>query len=534
MRRLEIVVRDEIRVARSALVAEVATAVADVKSLAGLAARATRWAAAAALAATLAGAGPVAASEPAYRFKAPIAIERPAAFVQLPLPASAYGRSLGSGLQDLRIVDALGQRVPFAVLPARAAESRATELLAEATLYPLPAKASAAGDWASPVEISVQGERISVKRAGQPASLGGAAPSGGWLIDLGERKAGAPPPQSLRLQWSGPAEFSAAFHFDSSDELRQWRRGGAGQVLALRTARGELTQPSLMLPAGVGRFVRLVWADAGGAPAITGAKLVSSQAGKVVLDAPTELLLSATAPPATTDLAGAKPAAATTESAAAATAEGAAAATAEGAEALRHALHYDLGGVLPLTQIDLRLAPGTRVAPVRLQGRERPDQAWRDIGAAVFYRLERGAEISISPALAVNTAVRFVRVLPDARSAALDPGLTQLVLRAPLASLVFVAQGTPPYSLWAGDAQAPPSALPLSSLVPALDDERPRFGRATLGAWIEAPEVALAAQRQAQWVALRPWLLWAVLLVGVAGLGFMVWRLARAQPAAAD
>jgi hypothetical protein len=37
---------------------------------------------------------------------------------------------------------------------------------------------------------------------------------------------------------------------------------------------------------------------------------------------------------------------------------------------------------------------------------------------------------------------------------------------------------------------------------------------------------AEAADRQA---ALRPWLLWAVLLAGVAGLGFMVWRLARGR-----
>ena len=35
---------------------------------------------------------------------------------------------------------------------------------------------------------------------------------------------------------------------------------------------------------------------------------------------------------------------------------------------------------------------------------------------------------------------------------------------------------------------------------------------------------AQAAERKA---ALRPWLLWGVLLAGVAGLGAMVWKLAR-------
>ena len=123
--------------------------------------------------------------------------------------------------------------------------------------------------------------------------------------------------------------------------------------------------------------------------------------------------------------------------------------------------------------------------------------------------------------------MRYLRVLPDVRAAALDANVTQLVVRATLASLVFASQGTPPYALWAGAATAAPSALPITTLVPALDDERPRLGQATLGEWSEVSAVARAAAQQQQRAALRPWLLWSVLLAGVAGLAFMVWRLAR-------
>jgi len=83
------------------------------------------------------------------------------------------------------------------------------------------------------------------------------------------------------------------------------------------------------------------------------------------------------------------------------------------------------------------------------------------------------------------------------------------------------------HRLLAGAEKAKPAALALATLVPALDDERPRFGRATLGEWSEVAEVAHAAERQRQLAALRPWLLWLVLLAGVAGLAFMVWRLTR-------
>jgi len=438
--------------------------------------------------------------EPAYRYQAPISVEKTAAFVQLPLPASAYGRSLGANLADLRIVDGRGERVPFAVLAPRAAEAQSVEQQRDAALYPLPAKPAANGVWGSPVEVTLQGERISVKRLGSATLANATAASGGWLFDLGERKKEDPPPQSLRLQWSGPAEFSAAFRIETSDELRNWRAGGGGQLLALASAAGPLTQPSVMLPAHAGRFVRLVWADAAAAPVVTGAKVIASTQNSITLDKPTELVLGSS--PAPTGKTAPD-------------------------EAAQRALHYDLGGVLPLVQVDLQLAPGTRVAPVRVQGRNHSDEAWRELGASVFYRLERGTEVSTSPPLALRANVRYLRVLPDARAAALDAGLTRLVVQAQLASLVFASQGAAPYALWAGADKAAPSALPLATLVPALDDERPRFGRATLGEWQEVTAVARAAERQQQRAALRPWLLWAVLLAGVAGLGFMVWRLTR-------
>ena len=107
---------------------------------------------------------------------------------------------------------------------------------------------------------------------------------------------------------------------------------------------------------------------------------------------------------------------------------------------------------------------------------------------------------------------------------------TQLVVQAQLARLVFVSQGQAPYVLLAGAEKAPPAALAVVTLVPALDDERARFGHATLGEWSEVTEVARAVEKQQQRAALRPWLLWAVLLAGVGGLAFMVWRLTRPAP----
>jgi hypothetical protein len=202
-------------------------------------------------------------------------------------------------------------------------------------------------------------------------------------------------------------------------------------------------------------------------------------------------------------------------------------------EQARGALYFDLGGALPLQKVELRFASGTRVAPVRLQGRSAVDKPWRDVVQGGFYRLERDGTVIESPALAVHETARYLRAVPDERAAPLDAESTRLAVQAPLARLVFAAQGRPPYRLLAGSKDAAGGALPAATLVPKLDDERARFGRAELGAWSEVAAVARqldAEQRAAQW---RPLLLWSVLLAGVVGLGVMVWSLVRgtASPA---
>jgi hypothetical protein len=458
----------------------------------------------AALAAAAVANGANAAEEPAFRYSAPITVTAPGSFVQLPLTPSAYGRSASAGLADLRVVDARGERVPFALLEPRRPEQTPVERARDATLYPLPARPLPDGAWRLPLEVTVEGERISVKRLAA-AGAAPAARSAGWLFDLGERKRDDPPPQSLRLAWSGPAEFSAAFRFETSDDLRQWRAGGAGQLMALAGPAGALTQPTVVLRPDGGRFVRLVWTDAANAPAISAGKVIAAESRSQVLDAPSEITLAPSAEP-----------------------------PGKGApdDATPHALHFDLGGVLPIAQVDLRWGSGTRVAPVRLQGRDDAAQPWRELASAVFYRLERDNDVATAPPLAIGTQVRYLRVLPDPRSPALDAATTRLVVQAPLASVVFAAQGQPPYALQAGAKVKAASALPVATLVPALDTERSRFGRATLGDWSEVAEVARAVQAQAQRAAWRPWLLWSVLLVGVAALALMVWRLSRPRQGA--
>ena len=108
------------------------------------------------------------AEDTQFRYQASIAVDRPGAFVQLPLKADAYAHSLEPGLLDLRVVDANGARVPFAVLGPRGNQVETIDRARDATIYPLPPKPSADGTWTAPIELSVVGDRISVTRRGGP------------------------------------------------------------------------------------------------------------------------------------------------------------------------------------------------------------------------------------------------------------------------------------------------------------------------------------------------------------------------------
>jgi len=447
-------------------------------------------------------------AEPApYRYQAPVAIDAPAPFIQLPLSIAAYGHAEQDDLRDLRVVDAKGERVPFTFLPPLATV-QLSEQVREASLYPLPARPASDGVWSSPVDVVVEGDRITVHRRGGSVGTLAAAPreSGGWLIDTGETRRGDPPPKKLTLRWSGPAEFSVSYRIETSDDLRQWRAAGTGQLMALQSASGTLAQPVVGLPDSSGRFVRLVWADPGAAPALSGASVLVAERQRVAVDSTRELAVAPSPEPV---------------------------ATAPPEAAAKRALHFDLGGVVPLVDVDLRFDAGTHVAPVRLQGRARVDQPWRDVGSGVFYRLERGGEFGNSPALALPIVVRYLRLVPDERAASLDGVAARLVVHASLASIVFAAQGEPPFRLLAGSRDAPAGALPVSAVVPQLDSERARFGRATLGAFAVDEAAARVAEEAARQARFRPWLLWSVLIVGVVGLAALVWRLARSGPAQA-
>jgi hypothetical protein len=450
----------------------------------------------AALAIVVCGTSALRGQAPQFRYRAPIVVQTTAPFVALPLTVDVYAHSLAPNLADLRVVDADGRTIPFTLLGPRAARIETTERLSDAMVYPLPSKPATDGTWTAPIELTVEGERIRVKRrAGTRIVDDQPHRPAGWLIDLGAREANEPAPRAVRFAWSGPAEFSAGFRFETSNDLRRWSFDGSGQLMALASPSGTLAQPNLVLSTSSGRFVRLIWNDAADAPEITGALAVFPEARALAVDPPTELTFAPVDPPA-----DARPA---------------------------RTVYFDLRGALPVVRAEIQWPDGIHIAPVRLEGRVKATDSWWPLSSGVFYRLERDGIVSTAGPLPIGAATRYLRVTPDERAGTLDVRQTRLVAWVQLTTLVFASEGRAPYVLQAGASSASAGALPAGTLVPSLDEERPRFGHATVGTWSEATEVANQEAASRQRATLRLVLLWSVLVGGVAALGYMVWRLSR-------
>lgn len=431
-----------------------------------------------------------------YAARWPLQLPAAASLMRLPLPAGVLTQAQTADLRDLRVFNAAGQPVPLALdrsspetrVPAPAAvELPALPILADP-------QAAAAGGLSLRIEES-QGARV-VRLDAPPV---GAAPDSpppapaalqGVLIDAREQKAAL---QAIELDADWPAARPFTFRLHASDDLRQWQP--LGEVTAYRGADGAALAPAQLALGGAAlpaRYLRVTW-DAAAAPdavRVRGARLVPQPQQA----APERVAVPLALP--------------------------------EGAARDPRVIEWRLPFATPVAALDIRVAGPAALVPVRVLARQQREQPWTLLGRHVVFSLTQDGQTRRSPALELGQAAwREWRVEADAAS----PGFTeppQVTAWLAPAQLVFVASGSPPFTLAAGRADAPAVYLPLASLIPGYEPgaqaRLPAASLAAAPAVTAAPTTAAGAQRDT-----RSWILWAILLAGVLALGGMAWVLAR-------
>ena len=457
----------------------------------------------------LAGAAPAAPGQDRpqdYGWSMPVQVPAGAGIVQLALPKEVYLHASSASLADVRLFDADGKRLAYAIgaPPAQSATQRTS---IPARIFPVTGT-PATGDGLQGIDIRTadDGRLLSVStRAGTAAAT---AALQALILDLGKQTHDK---RIAALRFTPPARtdnYSAQVLLEVSDDLKQWDAIGTTTLNWLSNSDTQtLANDSIAFAPRAFRYARLSWQA--GVPLAFAAITAQAVSETDVAPARASVVLQGLPGKQANEWRYATPLAIPADSI---------------ALQLRHA-----NVVLPVTLGVYRQNSEPPRHRLHLRQQARPAQgAYFDpLLSTTFYRIGLDGKERISGDLAMPATQTGEWVLQTATDLSLSASdAPALRLGWTPATVVFLASGKPPYQLAFGNSNAATVAQPLSQVAPGFKaEELLALTTASAGplhpnAGAEAPP--RVTKDGAPW---RLAALWAALLLGVAVLGFFAWRL---------
>ena len=423
------------------------------------------------------------------------------------LTEPVYRAAVHRSLNDLRVFNAQGEALPFAVLPP-APQSPPDVRLIDLALTPLPAQQVArdAALQAYALRFERDRDRAVLEIRGEPAAAPANSEVGGYLVDARRLK---DTKGRLVLVFAPDApDFAVRVDVSGSEDLVNWRVLATGPLARERRLGGEAIEKNRYELNAPPSFLRVGWK---GSPA--------PQIGAARFEELTPVVVALPRAQLTVTLGNDS-----------------------------RSLYADLPPALPTERLYIHLPevnmservsvyrhvadPAPRSRHLGLLPRRAPEH-WVHAGTVDVFRVMHGGVEVEGDGLALRVPTDGVRI--DA-SRAFSGALPKVEAEWRPARIAFAARAPGPYRLAVGHEGAPPSpSLDLRALL-APDDAT---GVKLPAARVEAPSAdatgPAAAERiaaQAHWSRI---LLWSVLGIAILGLAWMAWRLAaqlRAAPGA--
>ncbi len=443
-----------------------------------------------------------------YAYALPLQVSGKQGVVGVRLPQSVYLNAKTAGLDDLRVFDAKGLAQPYALYrPPGEVAARRPPL--PATIFPVRnTTPPAAAGTAIGLEIRTRpdGSVLSVQAHGGPVQRKDTAAISHLILDFGAaaKDSDEHPVRIEALRFGAPAghgNYSAEVWLETSKDLKRWETVGAAELRWLSNDSAQtLASDRLEFSPQAFRYARLSWRR--GVPALFSAidaETVNRQSREPVRETLWLKPVAGTAP---------------------------------------GSLRYPAGIALPVEQISLRLHEANIVYPMTLgyyverparQAGKTTEWVFQPISQATFYQITQNEQIRRSGPVHIAVTHQPEWVIKPLNAAA--TALPELGLSWQPATLVFLAGGTPPYTLNFGRSDATAASQALSQVAPGftpgelqqLEQALPgelQAGHAGPGAANDANLAGISAQN-------RIFILWGVLLLGVVVLGGMAWRLIR-------
>lgn len=423
--------------------------------------------------------------------------------LQVRLPRDVYMYSRSPDLADLRVFDSHGAAMPFS-LRIPAPEQRTNHRTVPCKLFALMDDDNAT-DTAPDLDVHMgdDGRLLSVRLRSTSTVAHTAPRLTGLILEL-PRQSGQPAPLIDAFHFilpPGTRTYNAQVWLETSDDLKQWSVVGATELNWLINQDAQsLSNDKLTFDGRRFRYARLRWRN--GSPLIF-ARVEAEE--ELFTPSPRKLetiLLEPKAGKLGQDVAYATPVA------------------------------------IGASQIGLRFSEQSVVLPAVLgHYRQLPPRqlgqasTWRfePVLNAVFYRILQDQHERESGDVGLAEVHTTEWVLRSAISNVAPP---QLRLSWEPATLVFLASGSPPYTLAVERDHATTAASEIDQVAPGFSVEELR-NLPQLIAGPAQPQQGLrvaeerAVQNAATAAQRRLWLLWGSLLLGMGVLSWMVWRLLK-------
>ena len=427
------------------------------------------------------------------------------------LPPEVYLNAHSAELNDLRLFDAAGGKLPFALYvpsPPKQTQKQSWPV----KQFPVNAS-SQSRQSVDAIELDIKtganGKLLSVKSKSSVAKPdegdnGGETVMVGLILDVGRSGHLDKPEPISALKFVLPPRklpYSAQVWLEVSDNLKQWEMIAASELTWLvDTPTAEtLVNDRLEFVPHAFRYARLSWRS--GEPLRFASITAESAEQTTALPNLEQMTLS--------PVAGRQPG----------------------------DLMYLAGAALPVEKIALHFTEPNIVLPAQVGTyRERPnvqlgksnEWVFQPLTRAVFYQINQSGQARRSSGLSIPQTHYAEWVLHPTAATASKPVLT---LYWQPATLVFLASGPPPYALAFGRDIVKSAATDLSQVAPGFSAQellQTEQAQAAPGEIHRAVVVYDSEADTAEWSAeTRTLLLWGVLLLGVVVLGMMAWRLVK-------
>ena len=431
-----------------------------------------------------------------YTHAMPLAVSGKNAVVQLRLPQAVYLNARSADLRDLRVFDAGGKVVPFAIRQS-SVQLQASRRQLPVTIFPVTQSVSTTSQNDFEINTSADGSVTSItSRHAGPAAGAQNDHLGALVLELGKA---APAIDALVFALpDGRSSYHAQVELEVSDDLRSWEPLGLSNLSWLVNAEGRaLTSNRMEFAPRSFRYARLTWQA--GTPLLF---------ANIVAESPTTTQL----PPAMESIT-----------------------IAPGPGKFKDDIFYATPIAVPARRVNLQFGERSAVLPAVLghyvelpavKGTNATRWDFRPRLEATFFQFVQGGAQRKSGDIIVDAVHESNWVARSSGLAQMQPSLR---LSWTPDTLVFMAGGPGPYSLNFGRSGAPLAQLGIAQVAPSFSEQELQAVEQAVVGKLKVASVKAVDESDAQAAGKsaknRMLMLWGVLLLGVAVLGVMAWKL---------